>query len=728
MATGFLGTGALVQGQGIGDNKHSSKFLTALTILARSAYSVYQNTFGVQESLHEDPNFGRFFARETILPGTDHNCAIFGIYGRTDITREDVVNEMLQVLQEEGERAEVIRELMQAELEEYIQNERNEAFHEQNNRVNSLEDYLKFVLGQRIGNHEQDPYPLLQIANDGTGAVAAIAYMRGVHLRVWQRTVDNDLDLYVDVDLNDPNRTPVNLLHTTADASQTHANNHFNLLTFYPDQKTLDEAIKEGIENEDQAILQSILEQIPSLEQIPNYEERDVEAQLLAYQKIYDELRELEIINGVAANTLHSEGLYEILIEQAFPLTKKALIEDVKNAKRDNASIEIIKNLEKRITHLTKLFEETQQMYAERILTAFDFYKINAILVSLRISFDSYIEILSSLSNELHSHAYMDEVFKILPITSTIRQLTDVFLYSVYTSSGAAISEEQFVIYFKDNVCLTSIDISPKKSTCRRYDENGRYYPHNGRHNRSLLEHDAFHYSTTHMFNSSFKNWDENMIAPFRHILCNKNDYPQLTDNEFLILAKAAFFLLHEKEVWFSGLDPSSFGIYAAAGLARNCLESAKRYSFNNSHYGFTELFWILNVLKQTTDSLFNYIHEDKRTYNFVYRDFETMLRSDLFFDQNQQDVCKFTLNPFSDEKENPLIPSLEALLDKARQRYAIEIDPNLDKRTQWKALPQDIKKQLKEESLKFAFKSFWDLVLRILDKADSGLILRKKG
>lgn len=226
--------------------------------------------------------FNSPFTGETILPATDNNCALVAIYGRNDITRAEVTQDLLTHADGEDPLSLLVRELMAVDImghqreyglvnrgriDERLLNalpeaERNdvrsvfqayfmlgqEARHEEVLRIFASPALFRFyvteILGQRIGDNIEDPFPMLgMIRGDhnphegGTGATAAIAAMRRKTLLIYERSpVTNNIcpvmGYRYTLGLSIETEAPiVDIIITTADpVNAPHARNHFNRL------------------------------------------------------------------------------------------------------------------------------------------------------------------------------------------------------------------------------------------------------------------------------------------------------------------------------------------------------------------------------------------------------------------------------------------------------------------------------------------------------------------
>ncbi len=222
-----------------------------------------------------------------VLPTTDNNCGLFGIYGRTDVTREEVIEELMTHADATTPIARHIRGLMAVEILAYLIDGGNietlaqaaESALARTTLINLLgnffanynttptditrdrllamlassrvfKSYTRHVMGVRIGSSDNDPYPMLGItlgnqAHTGAaGALAAIAAMRGASLHIYHRNAAGNIE-QVAAYIHDRHLTPqltdgtVDLLQTTADPiNNPQVLNHFNLLKRYKSKMT----------------------------------------------------------------------------------------------------------------------------------------------------------------------------------------------------------------------------------------------------------------------------------------------------------------------------------------------------------------------------------------------------------------------------------------------------------------------------------------------------------
>lgn len=229
--------------------------------------------------------------REITLPATDNNCALFGIFGvfttRNNLTRETIIGHLIQIGGQESPLATEIRRLMAYDILLYLTDDLiNLREYEQaslrSNRLATLtqglppvisnmlnqhlnhylqdrsdqnrqqllkllqnkiifQNYTHDVLGKRLGDSEEDPYPTLQYIpgptpTDGmTGAIPAIAAMTGTTINIHQRHGREIVQVagyvYRGAVATGAQPRTVDLIHTTADPIEApHALNHFNLL------------------------------------------------------------------------------------------------------------------------------------------------------------------------------------------------------------------------------------------------------------------------------------------------------------------------------------------------------------------------------------------------------------------------------------------------------------------------------------------------------------------
>ncbi len=247
-----------------------------------------ENTASLDVVSLNDPRF----SAEFVLPVADNNCALFGIYGRSDITREEVVESLIAELNAGTPLSHEIGRLIAVEIFDHLRDEieagregallgrlsseRNEPAGNSNarnlraviskclevyksnpNNENEaqllrffsspllIRNYLNNVILQRIGGDNEDPYPLLEIHTNEpnheggprvAGVLAAVAAMRGVNLEVYHRNRQGEIDLMLAYGLpqaclqRGEEAPTVHLLHTTADYQVPDVRNHFNLL------------------------------------------------------------------------------------------------------------------------------------------------------------------------------------------------------------------------------------------------------------------------------------------------------------------------------------------------------------------------------------------------------------------------------------------------------------------------------------------------------------------
>ena len=217
------------------------------------------------------------WAREVTLPTTDNNCAAFGIYGRNDVTRPEIVANLIEAARGNGDFAIHIRTLVAPEILGYLVDAPTDEIRQERMRLLAPNDtifnilntawtnndneqllkvlrnqqifqnYLNNVVGRRLGDSEEDSYPELTLIRDGEnllGVIAAIAAQQRVTtLNIHQRINGQIIRLgtynpHLPLTPGIQNRV-VDLIHTTADSlNHPDALNHFNLLercgTFYP--------------------------------------------------------------------------------------------------------------------------------------------------------------------------------------------------------------------------------------------------------------------------------------------------------------------------------------------------------------------------------------------------------------------------------------------------------------------------------------------------------------
>ena len=245
------------------------------------------------------------WAREVILPTTDNNCAVFGIYGRHDVTRQEVVNTLTQAAADNSPLAQRIRELVAPEILGYLVDAQNprvlanrmgllagnhlvilnllrSTFQTyQNNEGNATQlmnvlrnrnvfsNYLHNVVDRRLGDSEEDSYPELTLIRDGEnllGVIAAIAAQQGVTLNVHQNinrqiilqgTYNHNLALRPNIEAR-----VVDLIHTTADPlHHPNALNHFNLLERCGALQTVAKVHQEVIVQEPTSLVPTVVQE-----------------------------------------------------------------------------------------------------------------------------------------------------------------------------------------------------------------------------------------------------------------------------------------------------------------------------------------------------------------------------------------------------------------------------------------------------------------------------------
>ncbi len=228
----------------------------SLTITLPSEFAFRANEVSVVKS-----TLGETF-RVYDLPALDHNCALFGIYGRR-ITREEVIQ---QLLTNTNSR---VRELMAMDMLSLIGSEDNLPRQiRQNNRLRNLfdrlreysqgtgedaareavlsqlqdrsifEDYVRHFVGGRISESPRSPYHMLTYVRGTetepgtTGALAAIAELNNISLKIYQEFEQTDGTKLLSrvFSYHASSTAPViSLLHTSQNP-ESRIPNHFQLL------------------------------------------------------------------------------------------------------------------------------------------------------------------------------------------------------------------------------------------------------------------------------------------------------------------------------------------------------------------------------------------------------------------------------------------------------------------------------------------------------------------
>jgi hypothetical protein len=398
-------------------------------------------------------------------------------------------------------------------------------------------------------------------------------------------------------------------------------------------------------------------------------------------------------------------------------------------------------------------------------------------LKELNIFHDLICENLFNLKSDMHRKIfrcesctyYPKDLPVVTPITATNQytELPKYQLFCAYTNCRSGIGETSFIntAYEMPDAILTTFD--PKINFETKIDETNTslrftptsnnnnqkkysYSPHNNRLSTAVnLAHDAAHWTLTRHANRKF---EKKIRVPLNvifydvyHLTKNNN----LSSNDLKIMRKILFFFLHEfptlKSVAVRDrfLEKSLFDQFLDLFKSTKTDREGKFKKPDIENRGwkavvekiqneidFPDMKNILCLCIENSKNLMSGFyswnnHTDE--YKLVYRDLELMLHEEIM-PSPEDGEKKFTYKPLKDEDGRPLLPTFQELFDeglnglnaisKSKKRAvlrSIEEAPTL--REKWKAIPKEIRNDVKSKALSDGYRRFFETAWDIIKK-----------
>lgn len=492
----------------------------------------------------------------------------------------------------------------------------------------------------------------------------------------------------------------------------------------------------------------------PLFSQIKPYLHVPVGHQIAEYEEIY---RAYDSGNN---REHHMSELYTLLVKRAFPLWK-TYVEHNGLEQRRSRSLNL----------LDTLFKTAGLWHEKNSFTPLLFWRIN-VLASIIIdwqkneikgairlqnnagkdhispSIDFLLRNISAIGEQdwhilkINHHGKTEEVVELSYEANAVNEVDDSALtfqglvpIIIYTNCSSALSQDTLLKILGNHYrSIISVFDCELKIIAQRYDKNEKYLPHNG-----LLSTSCFLYHDLHHAPES--------TEPFYWADLVKNFYSVYRESSFSTLqhkkmvSDAVFFMAHEIGNLVSYfIDDVKFKNYKFYDAVEQRLYQSNFTLLGNALYLLKEIMpliagreiWLVLYEDEALNRVEIVEEFDAHSYKFKMRDWELMLHDGLPkpTKAKQADELKFTYGSRMDTEGNPLLPSLEALLQAAMQQMArgkfSDDIPSLDSKiNQWKCVPKHIRLKVKRAALRVAYERFWGSVIQIMLDINPSLIIK---
>jgi hypothetical protein len=485
--------------------------------------------------------------------------------------------------------------------------------------------------------------------------------------------------------------------------------------------------------------------------EIKGYEHVPVRTQIARYNEIY---RKYPTIND---GIIHVPELFEILLNSGFTLWK-SYIETRGLEKRRKESLLLLNLLlNLAVTHNNQHRLSPLVFWRINVLASviIDWHKgeikgvkrgsseqpSSILYPSLKFLFERLSSIdapdWSFLSRSLW--AGLVEEATLIYSDNAANEITDeafdsgtLFPLIIYTNCSSSLSQETFLnILLKQPRIMISVFDCDLFVVTNRYSPQEKYLAHNG-----LLSTSGFLYHDLHhaLDPEGVLFWPS-LVKPIYNLYGTED----LANPEHKkILEDAAFFMVHEVgnliSYFTDDVRLKGFKLYKEIG------KEWQKNSLTMLGSALEKLRFTMPIVASRNSSLVWYQDEnnnivqvveeyDNNIYKFKMRDWELMLHNGLPkpAKAKELDALKFTYLPKKDIAGNPLLPSLESLLQKAyAEDPTIYLDPARTKIEQWKMVPKTLKHNIKRAAIKNAYERFWSSVMALLLERNPSLVIKE--